>query len=867
MFRPGANRKPRPLTASAGNAAGSAARPGGGLARPKVKEIVPRSAPSSEPPAKRSKPLVVKRVSAAASAPDSGVTLYFAALYTRKSKKKAKSFLDGFVSIRNDKLLVLMSEVGKEVAKETSRSPLGGLKEGNTIEIRSFEVEIDCPLAEEDFYSGRIFLPGGKALRGSTVGQASKLVLSAATKKKFKVPAGPRNAAAGTKVQLKPLHSPDTKDAIVIQGAFKTRDGRKTLPIVIDPFLGKHMRPHQSVGVKYLFSCVEGKGKGKDDNQGVVLADEMGLGKSLQSIALMWTLLKQGPFGKPIAEKAIVVTPASLVGNWVSEIKKWLGDERLKPLEVVSGQTKSFKGNEPIFDFVRGSVRKVLIISYEMFRSYAGELCNSNCGLIICDEGHRLKSSAGNKTIDALMKIPCRRRVILTGTPVQNDLEEFFSMCNFVNPGALGDLTTFRSVFAQPILKSRDTNATCDEVRIGAERGDELNRVARKFVLRRTSETLEKYLPPKTENVVVCRLTPEQQSRYEAVCEEGFASIGKGKSSVGAAFTTMTKLRKICCHPAMMNAKDDGTGKRVLSKSALQDVDVSLSGKMQVAMSVCASSVEVGDRLVLVSNFTSTLDILEVGLKNLGLRFLRLDGSTPAKSRLDLVKVFNAGRNGESVFLLSAKAGGVGLNLIGANRLILMDPDWNPSTDLQAMGRVWRDGQKKEVFIYRLLSLATIEEKIYQRQLFKGELQLDLGSDSVGYSKSAKKAKSKGRQSGTTGNFSADELRDLFTFNCKVRLSDTLDVLARSRNQEFSCLLAKFTAYRDKLERAAGIDDEAGRSGQAVNDFVFCGLDAVLSAAVNETVATQGIVTYARLLSVSIMPAFLFRATFLAGVE
>lgn len=595
-----------------------------------------------------------------------------------------------------------MNETGKQLAKSSARTPIGGLKEGNTLEINSFEMEVDRPIAEDDFTSGRIFMPGGKSLQGG-LEVAQKSASSGAASRRFKVPRGPGNPSTATRV-LRPVHDPEAPGAVVVMDSFKHATGRVTVPIVIDPYLSKHMRPHQKEGVKYLYSCVEGKGKGRDDNSGVVLADEMGLGKSLQSIALMWTMLKQGSLGTPVAEKAIIVCPASLVGNWAAEIKKWLGDERLKPLEVMSGQSKSYKGVEPIYDFVRGKVSRVLIISYEMFRNYAEDLYACPCGLIICDEGHRLKSSAGNKTIDALMKIPCRRRIILTGTPVQNDLEEFFAMCNFVNPGALSSLTTFKSVFAQPILKSRDTSATKEEVAIGVERGEELNRIASKFLLRRTSETLEKYLPPKTETVVFCRLTPSQQAAYEAQCEEGFASLGK--SSPGAAFSTIMKLRKICCHPAMLNAPDDE--KR--SKSAsLASADVSLSGKIQVAMSLVSASVACGDRVVLVSNFTSTLDILQLGLKELGIIFLRLNGSTPAKSRMDLVKTFNVGRQGETVFLLSAKAGGVGLNLIGANRLILFDPDWNPATDLQTMGRVWRDGQKKEVFVYRLLCTGSIE--------------------------------------------------------------------------------------------------------------------------------------------------------------
>lgn len=657
-----------------------------------------------------------------------------------------------------------MDEKGKQLSKSASSKPIGGLKDGNTLEVGTYEVEVDHAVGAEEFTSGRVFLP--PSLGGAPSSAAlPKSRASSASFRKFVPPTGSGSQPSSEAPRLRrPAHNPSAPGALVIQDPFPIGGDAKNMsvPIVVDPCLARHMRPHQREGVKFLYECVEGRDKTRQDMRGTILADSMGLGKSLQSIALLWTLLKQGPTAKPSIERAIIVCPASLVGNWSAELKKWLGEVRLQWVELMSGQGKSFKAHAEIHDFIRGTLKRVLVISYELFRSYADDLYDSRCGLVICDEGHRLKSAQGNKTINALMSIPCRRRIILTGTPVQNDLEEYFAMCNFVNPACLGDLCAFRSIFATPILESNDVDASPETVRLGRARAEQLNLATARFVLRRTSKTLEKYLPPKREIVLFCRLAPIQEQVYERECTEGYASLQA--AGMGAAFSAIAKLRKICCYPGLLPHP-------TRSEPQWENVQLSASGKLAVAMSLCSMSVATGDRVVLVSNFTSVLDVLERGLREKGLRFLRLDGSTPVKDRMDLVKRFNAGHTGETVFVLSAKAGGVGLNLIGANRLVLFDPDWNPATDLQTMARVWRDGQRKEVFVYRLLSTGTIEEKIYQRQLFKGELQDAVEGTS-------------GCPSETKNTFSVDELKDLFRYEADIENCDSFQFLPCSRDLE-----------------------------------------------------------------------------------
>lgn len=773
-------------------------------------------------------------------------TTYHAVLYAKRSKKKHKSWLDGYV-ILTPKRVELQNEDGKKLTSESARG-LGGLKEGNTLDLSSWTLEVQNTVAEEDYISGRLFV------RQPSVPSCSR----PAVKRRMFKPLRPKSHPDKSDSPAS-MHDPKAKGACILLPA-STQNGTVTVDVVLDPYLAKRMRPHQKMGVQFLYKCVQANffttGEG---GEGAILADEMGLGKSLQAIALMWTLLKQSPTGTPLLRKAIIVCPASLVQNWVNEVKKWLGDERLTPVSLESGNS-TFESKQSMATFINGTVKPLLIISYEMFRSYSEQIYNSSCGLVICDEGHRLKSSQGNKTIDALRKLPCRRRVILTGTPVQNDLEEFFAVCDFVNPGCLNSLQSFRTVFANPIILSRDSNAPASVVKLGEARAKELSRISSKFVLRRTSTILERYLPPKRETAIFCRLQHRQESEYEREAQSRFVDYTNTRR-FSAALSAINYLRKICTHPDLVRGKNingydsDEEPEGSLHRgrggqgSPLKDFNIQDSSKLQITISLCESSLAVRDKVILVSNFTSTLDLIQEALIRLNISYCRLDGSTAVNSRGDIVRKFNEGRLGD-IFLLSAKAGGVGLNLIGANRLILFDPDWNPAVDLQAMARVWRDGQKKNVFVYRLLSTGTIEEKIFQRQLFKGELQSAVDGKYGGNNARQSVASSAGGAGNNESNFSAEQLKDLFQYNRKLEFCETLQVLERSQidadfvaqleNDDFdmvskrpTSLLHRFSEYK-----------RFAQSDEGVAGIVPCQGDEVLDNALNGTLNTFGLVSY-----------------------
>lgn len=207
---------------------------------------------------------------------------------------------------------------------------------------------------------------------------------------------------------------------------------------------------------------------------------------------------------------------------------------------------------EDVNSFIQGNVNPVLIISYELFRKHAEALKALEPALFICDEGHRLKNSAGNKTIAALKSIACRKRIILTGTAVQNDLSEFFSMCEFVNGGILGSLAQFRSTFETPITRSRDKSASARDKEIGEERSKQLALFIQSFVLRRNADVLMKYLPSKTETVIFCKSTPLQQQLYKAIVKSKALKWIIQNADGAHALTCINSLKKVANHPALV---------------------------------------------------------------------------------------------------------------------------------------------------------------------------------------------------------------------------------------------------------------------------------------------------------------------------
>ena len=545
-----------------------------------------------------------------------------------------------------------------------------------------------------------------------------------------------------------PRHDPNVPAALVMRRPTDVDKGKRVVDVVVDPLLSKHLREHQRSGVRFLYECV--MGVRPYPGQGAILADEMGLGKTLQTIALLWTLLKQNPLYEepPVVKKALVVCPATLVSNWRKEFRKWLGNERIGAF-VADGSRK-------LTDFTHGKSYHVMVIGYERLRTVQEELKEgTGIDIVVADEGHRLKT-AQNKSAQAIKALDTPRRIILSGTPIQNDLSEFFAMVDFVNPGIVGTYAAFKREFEVPILRSRQPGATSKDVEKGTAKSEELATITSSFILRRTAELIAKFLPPKAEYVLLCQPTAVQIDAYRAVLQSSAFSGILG--SPEASLQLITVLKKVCNNPGLLARDSEAEG---VTEDSVKQLLFSLTRSIRAPPKSAGAKLQVLGRLlhhlhcttpekiVLVSNYTSTLDLLQTFLTANDLPFLRLDGSTPSSKRQDLVDSFNrAPASLYFAFLLSAKAGGTGLNLIGASRLVLFDIDWNPSTDLQAMARIHRDGQKRPVKIYRLLVAGSMDEKIWQRQVTKMGL-----ADSVM------------DQKASVSSFSAEELRDLFTLD------------------------------------------------------------------------------------------------------
>ena len=699
---------------------------------------------------------------------------YWRCLFAKRKattvKRKTLKFEDGALRVdveTNES--VLYNEKGEKKAKGKP----GTIVEGTECSLQQYEIEIDIEIEEKEFASGMAF---ANIDVGVLEKEKEEDVNDATTKKKQKTTTtfsdttfmAAKNKRVVTANMLKPVYSIDAPNVCVLY------DGQKPntigpIPLVLDPSIARFLRPHQKRGIKFMLeSCLNIT---SETRSGCLLSHDVGLGKTLQVIALIWTLLRQSPRPSYDAHrdircsitKTIIAVPATLVGNWKNEFKKWL-DLKIE-IEAIDGSNTSDAAKKQLLKewaLENQKRRLVLVCSYETLRANA-HLLENKAQLLVCDEAHRLKAKDGSKTLDGLKKLNCKMRVLLSGTAVQNNLAEFYSLMDFANPGVLNDYTTFRKVYQLPAERANDTKATEEEKMIGKARAKAIFEKTAIFIDRCAKADVHiDGLPPKTEYCLFLSLTEAQQKSYKAVCDQVIMK------RVDNPLVACGVLQKVCNGIDMVSSSSSSSSNEL--QLAIQEANkvttttdtLETSVKLRVLKKIVDLSQKMNDRVVVVSGWTSTLDVIEKALSSAssGLRFTRLDGTTPSHKRTQLVTTFNNGHGG-SVFLLSRKAGGVGLNLIGANRLVLFDCDWNPANDLQATARIHRDGQMKNTFIYRLLTVFTLEEKIFQRQCQKGALARSMGFACV---ENATNNKDDDDEDNDPKTFSSDELRKLFKF-------------------------------------------------------------------------------------------------------
>ncbi|NMA21156.1 MAG: DEAD/DEAH box helicase [Lentisphaerae bacterium] len=436
------------------------------------------------------------------------------------------------------------------------------------------------------------------------------------------------------------------------------------------PGFAAELRPYQAIGLGWLMAMGQA-------GLGVCLADDMGLGKTVQVLALLAWRKQQGA-----AFPSLVVLPHSLIFNWSSEAERfapmlrqgfYLGTQRnqmLKKLDSVD----------------------VLFTTYGTLRQDPAPLAGKRFDYCILDESQAIKN-ADSATAKAVRTIRADHRLAMTGTPVENRLAELFSQLEFLNPGLFGESFLRQFSGGQLILS--------------AEQSARLQKAVRPFLLRRTKEAVASELPPKREQVIFCELEGEQRASYDEL-KEYYRQQQQQKEKEGGAqkleaLTALLRLRQAACHPGLLNEQRCNE----------------ISAKQEFLLERLDELAQAGQKALVFSQFSRFLRLLQPGLQQLGLRYCYLDGATT--NRAELVQQFQEDAD-IPVFLISLKAGGVGLNLTAAEYVFILDPWWNPAAEAQAVDRAYRIGQTKPVFAYRLIARNTVEEKVMQLQQNKRRL-------------------------------------------------------------------------------------------------------------------------------------------------
>lgn len=446
-----------------------------------------------------------------------------------------------------------------------------------------------------------------------------------------------------------------------------------------------------------------------------ILADDMGLGKTLQTLAILQWAKEQIQGKLP----SLIVCPTSVVNNWQSEAEKFFIN---CPVILYTGANRGAERRRILRRLQRspnGLAGSLVVTSYDIARRDHKALKQIPWLYVVVDEGHNIKNPDAKRT-RAIKAIQGQHKLALTGTPIQNKLEELWSLFDFAMPGFLGTRRGFRDKYG------RYDQIEWDAVRQGP--GNLKDRI-RPFIMRRLKESVAKDLPPKILVDQKVQLSPLQVDLYKRVLAsadyrwimEEIEAKGVQRSKV-LILKIYTTLRSICNHPALAKAEHQGA-----------TINYEDSGKLDCLKELMEEIVDGEHRTLLFSQSTQMLDIIQNFFRQWQFSFIRLDGKTPPALRPDLVREFN-GNPAIQCFLISTKAGGTGLNLTGADTVIFYDHDWNPANDSQAQDRAYRIGQTKPVTVYRLISQGTIEEKILQRQELKQTLADEIiGAEEEGF--------------------------------------------------------------------------------------------------------------------------------------
>ncbi|KAL6654718.1 hypothetical protein ACP70R_008183 [Stipagrostis hirtigluma subsp. patula] len=547
-------------------------------------------------------------------------------------------------------------------------------------------------------------------------------------------------------------------------------------PVVqVPPSINCRLLAHQRDGVRFLYDLYR-------NNHGGVLGDDMGLGKTIQTIAFLSAIIgkdsglggeRSTGRGKEKIGPVLILCPTSVIRNWEKEFSEWAEFS----VAVYHGPNRDL-----VLEKIESQGLEVLITSFDTFRIHDKILCGISWELVVVDEAHRLKNEK-SKLYTACLGIKTVKRFGLTGTIMQNRIMELFNVFDWVVPGCLGDREHFRAYYDEPLKQGQRLSAPERFVQVADERKKHLVSVLRKFLLRRTKEeTIGHLMLGKEDNIVFCKMSDVQKRVYRRMLQQPDIQILINKDqpcNCGSPLTQvecckriepngiiwsylhrdnpegcdmcpfclvlpcLVKLQQISNHLELIkpNPKDEiekqkkdaelaaavfGTDIDLVGGSAKSENFMGLSdaehcGKMRALERLLSLWTQKGDKILLFSYSVRMLDILEKFLIRKGYCFSRFDGTTPMNARQLLVDDFNRSPS-KQVFLISTRAGNLGVNLVSANRVVIFDPSWNPSQDLQAQDRSFRYGQRRHVTVFRLLGAGSLEELIYSRQIYKQQL-------------------------------------------------------------------------------------------------------------------------------------------------
>ena len=456
--------------------------------------------------------------------------------------------------------------------------------------------------------------------------------------------------------------------------ALRLRDYRAQ-PAPLPEGLRAELRAYQHEGLSWMQTLRAVGASG-------ILADDMGLGKTLQSLAHVLLEKQAGRLSAP----ALVVMPTSLIPNWLDEAERFTPGLRVLALHG-AGRRR---------DFAKIEEHDLILTTYALLPRDAEKLGKHAYHLLILDEAQNIKN-AGTKAAQAARQLNARHRLCLTGTPLENHLGELWALFDLVMPGWLGDARSFARLYRTPIEKAGDS-----------QRLAHLNARIKPFLLRRKKEQVANELPPKSEITHWVELSDVQRDLYETVRLAMDSKVraeiqrkGLARSHI-VVLEALLKLRQVCCDPRLLD----------------QTLPAAGSGKLAGLLEMLDELLEEGRRVLLFSQFTSMLELIQAELEQRGIPYALLTGDT--RDRRQPVEDFQQGR--VPLFLISLKAGGTGLNLTAADTVIHYDPWWNPAVEQQATDRAYRIGQDKPVFVYKLIARGTLEEKIQQLQARKAAL-------------------------------------------------------------------------------------------------------------------------------------------------